>query len=54
MAGLAVLGTTFAYVDEHGASYTVQCEEQDARSATAFTRADGTIYYDVELTLHEA
>ena len=52
--GLAGLGTTFAYVDEHGTSYTVQTEPGDHASETAFTSVTNVYYYNLELTLHEA
>lgn len=54
LATLAALASTFAYVDEHGTSYTVQIEPGDYKSSTAFTDRSSTIYYNIDLTLHEA
>lgn len=50
---LAALATTFAFVDEHGVSFTVQTEPGDHQSKTAFTTPANAIYYDVSLTLHQ-
>lgn len=48
---VALLATTFAYVDQHGTSYTVQCEEQPYRDGVVDIGPDGTLYYDVDLEI---
>ena len=54
VASTHALSTTWTFVDEHGTSYTVQTEEGDYESTTAFADHAGTQYYDVSLTLREA
>jgi hypothetical protein len=47
------LTTTFVYVDQHGTSYTVQCED-GAYSDSVSTIAPGALYYTVKLKIYEA
>lgn len=49
-----LLATTFPYVDQHGTTYTVQCEADGYSDAVTTIAPDGTLYYDVELTIYEA
>lgn len=51
---LRLLTTTFAFVDQFGASYTVLCTgDDDYREETTFTDAANNIYYDLTLTMRE-
>lgn len=43
----------FAFVDQYGESYTVQCEEDGYSESVALIAGDGTLYYDLSLTLLE-
>lgn len=52
--GLANVTTTMAYVDQHGTSYTVQTEEGAYSDSIALIALDGSLYYNVSLTLMEA
>lgn len=49
-----LLATTFPYVDQHGTSYTVQCEADGYNESVTTIAPDGTLYYDVELTVYQA
>jgi hypothetical protein len=51
---LPAVGATFSYVDEHGVSYTVQCEADSYSSHTDTVSSDGSIYYTIDLKLFEA
>lgn len=51
---LHALSTTFTFVDEDGASWTVQTEEGDQEDTTAFTSPSNTQYYDTSITLRQA
>jgi hypothetical protein len=48
------LTTTFTYRDEHGTSYTVQCEEGGWQCSTGTIGGDGEVYYSITLTIWKA
>lgn len=51
---IALLNTTFTFVDEDGTSYTVLTDMQPYSSKNAAFGADGTtVYYDVTLKIQE-
>lgn len=52
--GIALLGTTFPYIDQHGASYTVQCEDAAYSDSVSDIGPDGTLYYDLTLEIKQA
>jgi len=51
---LAALTTTWTFVDQLGASYTVQTEQDDYTEDYAATDLAGNLYYDITLTVREA
>lgn len=51
---IALLTTTFTYVDQLGVSYTVQCEEDCFTASVSAIEPSGTIRYDVALKVVEA
>jgi hypothetical protein len=51
---IALLGTTFTFVNELGESYTVQCEEKCFSSNVSTISGDNLNYYTVSLTIFEA
>lgn len=52
---VAELNATFAFVDQAGAAWTVQCEGDDAYTEkTAFTTFDDSSLYTLTLTFHIA
>lgn len=51
---IALLVSTFIYDDQHGSSWTVQCEDGCYSDSVAIIAGDGTLYYDVKLVIHEA
>jgi hypothetical protein len=51
---VALLGTTFAFVDQDGFSHTVQCEADAYSDSVAAISPDNTLYYDISLTVLEA
>lgn len=50
---LAVLGSTFTFVDEVGGSYTVQTEEKDCQVGTSFVKSDDSMLYNISLTIRQ-
>lgn len=48
---LVALTATFTYTDEFGVGHTAQCEADDQTRGTAFTKADNSILYDLQLTI---
>jgi hypothetical protein len=54
---IALLTTTFPYVDPFGTTYTVQCEDEALRYAVGLiARQAGAVvlYYDIQMTIFEA
>jgi hypothetical protein len=51
---LAHVTTTMAFVDDTGATSTVQTEENAYSQSIAFIALDGSLYYNVSLSLYEA
>lgn len=51
---IANLTTTWTFVDENGASYTVQCEGEPIDAAVGLIDGAGDPLYDVTLTFFEA
>lgn len=51
---IALLTSTFTFVDQLSVSYTVQCEADCYQESVAFISRDGTLYYDLTLTIYEA
>lgn len=54
LAALAIFSSSFIYIDEHGVSYTVQMEEGDHQSSTAFVDGSNIQYYTIQITIREA
>jgi hypothetical protein len=50
---LANVTTSMTYVDQHGTSYTVQTEEDAYTDSVSTISSDGTLYYNVTLTIFE-
>lgn len=50
---LANVTTSMTYVDQHGTSYTVQTEEEAYEDRVSYISGDGTLYYNVSLTICE-
>jgi len=51
---LSRVTTTMTFVDDTGASSTVQTEDGAYSQSVAFIALDGSLYYNVSLTLYEA
>ena len=51
---VALLATTFTYVDQHGTSYTVQCEETAYKDKVSYISPGNVLYYNVDLTIYQA
>lgn len=50
---IALLATTFAFVDQHSVSYTVQCEDDPYQANVSDIGGDGTLYYSVSLKIYQ-
>jgi hypothetical protein len=51
---IALLATTFTYTDQHGTSYTVQCEEGAYKDKISYIGTGNVLYYNVDLTIYQA
>lgn len=47
------VATNVTYVDQHGTSYTVVCPDDGYSDSIALIQPDGTLYYNVSLSLIE-
>lgn len=54
LEALANVATTMTFVDDTGASYTVQCEDGAYQQNISVIAIDGTLRYDVSLKLFES
>lgn len=48
---IVLLGTTFAFVDVHSVSRTVQCEADDYKESVSYIDGTGAPLYTVNLTI---
>ena len=48
------LTTTFTFVDQHGTSYTVQCEDAAYSDSVTTISPGNVLYYTVKLKIYEA
>jgi hypothetical protein len=53
VAAAFALSAPFAFVDQYGGSYTVQCEDDGYQESVNLIAGDGTLYYDLSLTVFE-
>lgn len=53
VAAIEALTTTFTYVDEHGTSYTVQCEGDSYTEKINTIVSDTELTYDVQLKIYQ-
>jgi len=49
-----LLDTSFTFIDEHGDSYTVQCEDAGFKSQIGAVLMGAILLYDITLTIYEA
>lgn len=54
LRAIQALTTTFAYVDGHGVSTTVLCQDEPLDISTPTIDSNSDIWYDASLTVYEA